>query len=176
MPANVSTHSSSAVPALFEGYSRALLLRTAAFLLRHHASRMRGLHMDPQAVAYLEQQAAVVEQQQDEQDAAFLPSAVPALFEGISRALVLHAGSFLLEHHAITMRGLHFDAQAVAYLEKAAEAVEQQMDEQDAAFPQLLDNAVLEVLRAPATRGHQEIREARHSFTPITTAMQRPGK
>lgn len=146
--ANDSTHPPAAVPALFEGYSRVLLLRTAAFLLEYHAIIMRSLHFDSQAVAYLEQEADAVGQQQDEQDAAFLPSAVPALFEGLSRALVLHAAAFLLEHHAMTMRGLHLDPQAVAYLEGATEAVKQQVDKRDAEFPKLFDNAALEVLRS----------------------------
>lgn len=123
------------------------MLRTATFLLKHHASRMRGLHLDPQAAAYLEQEANAIAQQLDTQDAAFLPSTVSVLFEGYSRVLVLHTGAFLLEHHAIMMRGLHLDPLAVAYLEQAAQTVEQEMDEQDAAFPDLLNTAVLEVLR-----------------------------
>lgn len=82
---------------------------------------------------------------------------VPVWFERYSRSLVLHTGAFLLEHHAITMRGLHFDPQAVAYLEEEAQAVEQQMDDQDAAFPDLLNNAVLEILRQGSFSNiHQE--------------------
>jgi hypothetical protein len=147
MQANASMLPTSVVPVLFEGYSRALMLRTAAFLLRYHASRMRGLHLDPQVIAYLEEEAYAVEQHRHEQDAAVLPSTVPVLFEGYAQTLVLHVGAFLLEHHAILMRGLHLDPHAVAFLEEAAQTVEQEMDEQDARFPDLLDTAVLEVLR-----------------------------
>lgn len=129
------------------------MLRTATFLLKHHASRMLSLHLDPQAAAYLEQEADAIEQQLDTQDAAFLPSTVPVLFEGFSRVLVLHTGAFLLEHHAIMMRGLHIDPLAVAYLERAAQTVEQEMDEQDAAFPDLLNTAVLDVLRPVSFSG-----------------------
>ena len=150
MPMNTSTHTPTAFPAWFEGYSRALILRTSAFLLQYHASRLRSLQIDPRAVAYLEQEAHAIARHLDTQDAAFLPSTVPALFEGFSRSLVLHTGAFLLEHHVIMMRGLHLDPLAVAYLEEAAQAVEQQMDEQDAAFPDLLNTAVLEVLRPVA--------------------------
>ena len=129
------------------------MLRTATFLLKHHASRMRGLHLDPQAAAYLEQEANAIAQQLDTQDAAFLPSTVPVLFEGYSRVLVLHTGAFLLEHHAIIMRGLRIDPLAVTYLERAAQTVEQEMDEQDAAFPDLLKTAVLDVLRPVSFSG-----------------------
>lgn len=142
-----ATRAPSALPGWFEGYSRALMLRTATFLLKYHASRMRSLHLDPQAAAYLEQEADAIAQQLDTQDASVLPLTVPALFEGFIRMLVLHAGAFLLEHHAIMMRGLHLDPLAIAYLEQAAQAVEQEMDEQDEAFPDLLNTAVLEVLR-----------------------------
>jgi hypothetical protein len=124
------------------------MLRTAVFLLRHHAIIMRAMHLDAQAVAYLEQEADAVEQHLAELDGVSLPSVVPALFEGFSLALVLHTGAFLLEHHAITMRGLQLDPLAIAYLEEAAVAVEQRMDEQDARFPDLLDHAVLEILRS----------------------------
>lgn len=148
-----AAHAPSALPGWFEGYSRALMLRTATFLLKHHASRMRSLHLDPQAAAYLEQEADAIAHQLDTQDAAFLPSTVPVLFEGYSRVLVLHTGAFLLEHHAIMMRGLHLDPLAVAYLERAAQTVEQEMDEQDAAFPDLLNTAVLDVLRPVSFSG-----------------------
>jgi hypothetical protein len=176
MQANASISAPATVPALFEGYSRALMLRTAAFLLRYHASRMRGLHLDSQAIASLEEAAYAVEQHRNDQDAAFFPSTVPVLFEGYAQALVLHVGAFLLEHHAIMMRGLHVDPKAVAYLEEAAQTVEQQMDDQDASFPDLLNHAVLEVLRSVASGGYQEFQGANHPFTSITTTGQRTGK
>ena len=142
-----STHAAATVPVWFEGYSRSLVRTTSVFLLKHHASRMRGLRLDSRAVAYLQKEADSIELQLHDQDMLFLPSTVPPLFESYSRSLVLHTGAFLLEHHAITMRGLHLDPQAVAYLEEAAQVVEQQMDDQDAAFPDLLNNAILEILR-----------------------------
>lgn len=118
---------------------------------------MRGLRLDARAVAYLQHEADAIEHHLPDQDLLFLPSTVPPLFESYSRSLVLHTGAFLLEHHAITMRGLHLDPQAVAYLEGAAQAVEEQMDDQDAAFPDLLNIAIVGMLRQESCSNvHQE--------------------
>jgi RNA:NAD 2'-phosphotransferase (TPT1/KptA family) len=153
MPAKASTFSSSTLPAVFERYSRALVMHTAAFLLRHYALTMSGLHLDEQAVAYLEEEAHAVEQQMDEQSTEFLPATVPVLFESYSRVLMMHTAAFLLRHYVITMHGLHLDPEAVAFLEEEAHTVEQQMDHLDVTFPDVLDVAVLELLRALVATG-----------------------
>ena len=69
----------------------------------------------------------------------------------------MQTAAFLLPHYAITMRGMHHDARAVAYLEKEAQAFEYQMDSQDATFPDLLDTAVLQRCRTGYPRYHRKV-------------------
>lgn len=152
-PTQAAMIPSASLPVLFEGYSRALVRHTAAVLLNDYARRMRGLHLDPQAVAYLEAEAQATVQQCVDQGGGFLPTTVPVLFEGYSQVLLLHTAAFLLRHYTITMHGLRLDPEAVAYLEEEAQVVEQQMDDQDAAFPDLLDTTVLEVMGTVVAAG-----------------------
>jgi len=174
MPSKAATLPSEPMLVEFESYTQALVLHTAVFLLRHAALTMRRLHVDPQAIAYLEQEAQAAAQLGGDEDLSFLPSVVPALLEAYSHALVMHTAAFLLRHYAITLHGRHLDPRAVAYLEQEAQALEQHMDDQDTAFPGLLDTAVLGVMHAlVVTEGHQECQDGSQFSSPIPAATRR---
>ena len=114
MPSKTSTLPSETMFVVFESYTHALVMHTAAFLLRQSTMTMRRLNFDLQAVAYLEQEAHAVAQRLVDEDPRAFPLVVPALLEAYSHALVMHTVTFLLRHYAIMMHGQHLDPQAIA--------------------------------------------------------------
>lgn len=73
---------------------------------------------------------------------------VAVLFERYSALLVAHTQAATLSDLVTTMRGEQRDKETIALVERVAAAAERRMDALDAVFPDVIDAAILDVVRA----------------------------